>query len=87
MATFVITHDYIAEGTSSDPSTVTILPACFERKDGLLDWRLYDDDGELYFAGFCAEEYLEEVWAWGAWYAGTTRLDARLDDRFETVIG
>lgn len=85
MKTFVITKDHIAE--NDEPSAVTELPDCFVRREGMLDFRLYDDDGILYFEGFCPEQYLEDAWQWGAWYAGATRLDARLDDKFETTIG
>ena len=62
-------------------------------EDGLtIPFRLYDDDGELYYVGLCNEESylagddhpdegtLYKAWKWGEWFAGCTDLRLRLSD-------
>ena len=42
-----------------------------------IDFRLYDDDGELYYEGRCNEDGIELAFDWGAIDAGCTRIDTR----------
>ena len=64
--TFVITEDHI------DTDAVTPVPPCFRPKG--TKFRLYDDDGILYYTGYAADEVgaLVDAWEWGAAYAGAT---------------
>ena len=42
------------------------------------DFKLYDDDGELYFEGRCNEGGIELAFDWEAIDAGCTRIHTRL---------
>lgn len=59
------------------------------KKSELITFKLYDDDGELYYSGVCdAEAYDDDddpaglygALQWGAWNAGCTDLRLKLED-------
>lgn len=75
-ATYTINHDRL-EGAEDQGLVLT-----FERLAAGPSHRalLIDDDGITYYDGSLrvSDDHLDEVandlWDWGAWYAGTTRL-------------
>jgi len=72
---WIIITDYV-EGRLTQP-----LPDGYPIPDGWLTFALHDDDNEPYYEGYVKEEDLEDLFYWGAAYAGTTLLyvDGRLE--------
>ena len=70
---FVIIRDHLFEDGDED-NAVGITRG--KRHAGrAYEFKLYDDDGILYYTGAGTGEFEEQAWRWGAWYAGSTRLD------------
>jgi hypothetical protein len=65
---FVITIDYL-DGELGQP-----IPDDHPIPEAWVPFALHDDDNEPYYEGFAHEDYLEDLWSWGAAYAGTTLL-------------
>lgn len=53
-----------------------------------IPFKLYDDDGNLYYEGLANELGLEDAFEFGMWDAGCTRIDAPLPGpEFTTYMG
>jgi hypothetical protein len=57
----------------------------------VVNFRLYDDDGELMYEGFCDDddecENQSAALRWGETMAGCTRIDVKRDDKWIGEIG
>lgn len=85
-----ITKDHLFDGDiiTDDRTGEIIVSELRERpaKQPILDVRLYDDDGELYYEALADDEALEALYSWAAHDAGVTMLKVKNGNKWEAVI-
>lgn len=80
MRTFIITEEHLPLLDFESPYAGLSELTPQLREQYPYEFRLYDDDGELYYTGFAADtgEGILNAFDWGMYYAGST--DLRMQD-------
>ena len=84
---WIITRDLLADEFSNPPTKRLV--ADFDETQYPVYFKLWDDDGVLYFEGRAVDEdAVEDAHDWGMGFAGTTRsATAVAGGPFESFIG
>jgi hypothetical protein len=87
---WIITKDHLGDGEEGimGPSWITPdMSARLKAGEGE-PFRLFDDDGELYYTGRAIDCYEgEPLWDFGAPNAGCTYMEEKVDGKWEITVG
>lgn len=91
---WIITHDFIRCTEMGDRSQVGRVSRAWDEKAqaaATTKFRLYDDDGNLYYQGrLCDGDYADsqfDALRWGEAFAGCTTIKVQRDGKWEQDIG